>query len=89
MPLLTQERVAGGGQVFGDQGFHGTVDLGDHVVTVALGVNAQGLPGVEGEHGTSANRLQSLGEQSVEVIHVTRVCRWGWLRNGIVLWSRS
>ena len=80
MPLLPQQRVARGGQALGDEGLDAAIDLGDDVVAVALGVDAQFLPRVEPEPRPRADRVESEREQPVQLDGIVLVGEWCGLR---------
>ena len=70
MPLLPDQRVACGGQAPRHERLDGAVDLSDDVVAVALGLDPQGLPGIEGEAGPGPDRPQGEGEKLRQVAAV-------------------
>ena len=80
VPLLPQQRVARGGQALGDEGLDAAIDLGDDVVAVALGVDAQLLPRVEPEPRPRADRVESEREQPVQLDGIALVGEWCGLR---------
>ena len=80
VPLLPQQRVARGGQALGDESLDAAIDLGDDVVAVALGVDAQFLPRVEPEPRPRADRVESEREQPVQLDGIVLVGEWCGLR---------
>jgi len=64
--LLAVDGDAGGLQVAGDALLDAAIDLGDQVVAVGLGLDAQLLTRVQGEGGRLADRSHPAGEQLLQ-----------------------
>jgi hypothetical protein len=65
VPLLPQQWIPGGGQALSDECLDAAVDLSDHIIAVAFGVDAQFLARVEGEKRPRADGLKGGGKQPV------------------------